>query len=579
MSDAAPSPFIIHVGDCREVLRGLPDNSVDAIVTDPPYGLEFMGKDWDAPWRHGGTVLEDAAEVGGFQDGAGGNPYSRSRIRYGRESQAMPAFQLWCEEWATECFRVLKHGGHLLAFGGSRTYHRLACAVEDAGLEIRDQIMWVYGSGFPKSLDISKAIDRKRHDREEIYQVTKWIREARDAAGIGNRDIDEAFSFSGMAGHWTSNKSQPAVPTLEQVPRLLEVLGLTMDAVPDEIRRLLWDLNGRKGEPSPNWWKREVVGKGKSAIANKDEGERHTIGASRAAEFDLTAPATEAAKRWEGWGTALKPAHEPIVVARKPLRGTVSENVLAYGTGGLNINGCRIPMSQSDRTAATVPQAALKSGIVDAGRGGDSRNGETFHPANGGRFPANFIHDGSDEVLEHFPQTKAATSCTQRDNRSPFQTGTGKLEPFAVYDDGGGSAARFFYCAKASRRDRDEGLEEFTERRDADRIADDGVGGANPRNRTNTPRKNIHPTVKPTDLMRYLCRLVTPPNGTVLDPFTGSGSTGKAAVLEGFRFIGIEQSAEYAAIANARISYALEHGDETRSEPDAPRDEPLPFGD
>jgi DNA modification methylase len=290
----------LHHGDCIDELRKMPSCSVDAIVTDPPYGLSFMGKRWDYD---------------------------------------VPATDVWAE-----CLRVLKPGGHLLAFAGTRTQHRMAVRIEDAGFEIRDMIAWVYGSGFPKSHNL------------------------------------------------------------------------------------------------------------------KDE--------------------------WQGWGTALKPALEPITVARKPLIGTVAENVLAHGTGAINVDASRVE---------------------------------------GGRWPANLIHDGS--------------------------------EPADLL----GEAARFFYCAKASKADRDEGLEGFEEK-----SWREGAKNCTPRSgqiyeqngRLGGPRKNNHPTVKPTDLMRYLCRLVTPPGGTVLDPFMGSGSTGKAAVLEGFAFIGIEREAEYLEIARARIEAA-----------------------
>ena len=347
------------LGDCRDRLRELEDCSVHSVVTDPPYELGFMGKSWDST-----GVAYDV--------------------------------RVW-----EECLRVLKPGGHLLAFGGSRTYHRLAVAIEDAGFQIRDQIMWVYGSGFPKSLDVSKAIDKAAGAKREV---------------IGQK------------------------------------------------------LHAQKGV---------AISEHRGAVGGGAFGE--------ARMGDVTAPATDAAKQWEGWGTALKPAHEPIVLARKPLDGTVAQNVLTHGVGGINIDGCRV--------------------------------GDT----SGGRFPANFIHDGSDEVLELFPDTA------------------------------GQSASRFFYCAKANKKDRNEGLDDFQPKRDADRIADDGVGGANPRNRSNTEKVNHHPTVKPTELMRYLCRLVTPPQGVVLDPFTGSGSTGKAALLEGFTFLGVEQSEEYLRIAQARI--------------------------
>jgi DNA modification methylase len=375
------------LGDCRDRLRELEDCSVHSVVTDPPYELGFMGKSWDST-----GVAYDV--------------------------------RVW-----EECLRVLKPGGHLLAFGGSRTYHRLAVAIEDAGFQIRDQIMWVYGSGFPKSLNISKAIDK--------------------AAGAPVK-VGKAFKVAGEYGH--RDLRDP------------EAQGLSRDEM------------------------------------------RHSA-------------ATAEAKAWDGWGTALKPAHEPIVMARKPLDGTVANNVLTHGVGGINIDGCRVGRADGDDSSAGNRTATF--GTQDTLSGGDGSGGWSQNDA--GRFPANFIHDGSDEVLELFPDTA------------------------------GQSAARFFYCAKANKKDRNEGLDDFQPKRDADRIADDGVGGANPRNRSNTAKVNHHPTVKPTDLMRYLCRLVTPPQGVVLDPFTGSGSTGKAALLEGFTFLGVEQSEEYLRIAQARI--------------------------
>jgi len=417
---------MILVGDNRERLRELGDATIDAVVTDPPYELGFMGKAWDAT----------------------GIAYS---------------VELW-----REVLRVLKPGGHLLAFGGSRTYHRLACAIEDAGFEIRDQIMWVYGSGFPKSLDVSKAIDKQAGaEREVVASVCRG---------------DRAGTSAGIMG--------TPVPRIDR----------------------------------------------------------------------LTTPATDSAKQWQGWGTALKPAHEPIVVARRPLDGTVAQNVLWYGTGALNIDGCRVRRESGDTSHAG--QRTLTFGHdAEPISGGDGSGGWSQNDA--GRFPANFIHDGSDEVLALFPETAAG----QRNwNRRGAMTGRsigshgiyGTAAPFSTmsgYNDSG-SAARFFYCAKASRAEREAGLDDFAPKRESDRVSDDGVGGDNPRNRTNTPRRNHHPTVKPITLMRYLIRLVTPPGGVVLDPFTGSGTTGIAARLEGCQFIGIELSPEYAEIARARIDNA-----------------------
>jgi len=410
---------VLMLGDCRDRLKELPDNSIDSIVTDPPYELGFMGKSWDA-----------------------------SGVAYD--------VTVW-----QECLRVLKPGGHLLSFGGSRTYHRMACAIEDAGFQIRDQIMWVYGSGFPKSLNISKAIDK--------------------AAG-----------FVG------------------------EVIG--------------------KGSS----WNRPDSAEGDRARMNTSPG-----------EYDIKELSAEA-KEWDGWGTALKPAHEPIVLARKPLDGTVANNVLTHGVGGINIDGSRVNYNGEKPSGWFDEKERTNAGFkLTAG----SSSAITSVPSTG-RFPANFIHDGSDEVLQLFPNTSPSKAAARGGtNPNPMDWGNNRSDGDIVkgHDDNGGSAARFFYCAKASKKDRNEGLDGFP------LVKGGSMNGAEtrPDRPTNHPiRANHHPTVKPTDLMRYLCRLVTPPNGTVLDPFTGSGSTGKAAVLEGFNFIGVEQSAEYIEIAKARIGAA-----------------------
>ncbi|WP_244125058.1 DNA-methyltransferase [Burkholderia gladioli] len=389
MSAITAGSATLHLGDCRDVLKTIADASIDAIVTDPPYELGFMGRDWD---RSG--VANDVA--------------------------------VW-----VECLRVLKPGGHLLAFSGARTYHRMACAIEDAGFELRDQIMWIYGSGFPKSKNLDGA--------------------------------------------------------------------------------------------------------------------------------------------WAGWGTALKPAHEPICVARKPLVGTVGANVLKHGTGAVNIDGCRIPTAED---TARVSNGAIRGGNFGAG-------GTSAGPMAGehalGRWPANVIHDGSDEVLAAFPDAPgqladASTNPDRRKNQNIYgalRAGrVGEVSADRRYTNAGGtnfaatpgarrldtgSAARFFYCAKASRADRN-----------------DGVGGSDePAVETNATMRereiadwsarngNHHPTVKPTELMAYLCRLVTPPGGVVLDPFMGSGSTGKACVREGFGFVGIDLTPEYVEIGRARIEHEL----------------------
>ena len=393
-------------------------DSIDSIVTDPPYELGFMGKSWDS---------------------------------------SGVAFNV--EVWQ-EALRVLKPGGHLIAFSGSRTYHRMAVAIEDAGFEIRDQIMWVYGSGFPKSHDVSKAIDK--------------------AAGA----------------------------------------------------------------------EREVVGKmanPASSIYSQSENEM-----SR--DVPITAPATAAAKQWQGWGTALKPAHEPMVLARKPLIGTVANNVLTFGVGGLNIDGGRV-----GTTVETWPKSRSFPYGQDRTYGSKDAPTELTQEAPAGRFPANFIHDGSDEVVALFPDTIKGTARVGKPGGSTFGGTAMSDEVIGTWYGDSGSAARFFYCAKASKKDRNEGLDGFEVKRSSGYGYDHGLGNAGEgmfKDR-NPIKQNYHPTVKPTSLMQYLVRLVTPPNGIVLDPFLGSGSTGKAAMYEGFNFVGIELTPEYLPIAKARIEFAL----------------------
>ena len=421
--------YRLITGNCEDELKNLPDNSIDSVVTDPPYELGFMGKSWDS-----------------------------SGIAYNIE--------MW-----KEVFRVLKPGGYLLSFGGSRTYHRMACAIEDAGFDIRDQIMWVYGSGFPKSLDVAKAIDK----------MAGVEFEAKPASGVG-------FMNSSDDGYNT---------TLNQLVQ--------------------------------------------------------------------TGESTEEANKWKGWGTALKPAHEPIVMARKPLsEKTVAKNVLEHGTGGINIDGSRI--GTEVRTYGGMSANQPEVGTFRD----DNWVPKDIEVTVSGRWPANFIHDGSDEVLELFPDTGKSTGgrIGKKDTSGVNIVPAGQYEAGDPGFGDSGSAARYFYCAKTSKKDRNEGLDDF----EAKSIGPKGHGlnrvcatcgtlqmkGCNCPDATyiNQAKANHHPTVKPTDLMRYLVRMVTPPDGTVLDPFTGSGSTGKAAILEGFNFVGVEQNPDYIAIAEARITAA-----------------------
>lgn len=425
----------IYLGDCREVLKELGANSIDAIVTDPPYGLEFMGKAWDTftgagmsrpgigerqtnwPSFTGSNTIR--CRTCGLLIGHGGSPCPcKDPKPYSLIPSRLRAFQDWCETWAIELYRVLKPGGHLLSFGGTRTYHRMASAIEDAGFEIRDQIGWLYGSGFPKS-------------------------------------------------------------------------------------------HNQHGD-------------------------------------------------WEGWGTALKPAWEPIVMARKPLIGTVAANLAKWGVGALNIDGCRVGTERREYRGGMgrFNEQAQSQGFRPYVNGVPSQSEEIFVAE--GRWPANIIHDGSDEVLAAFPQARGQIADASSSDKRKTQNVYGAMErgnDGAKARDSGGSATRFFYCAKASKADRDDGVRSAPKPVVTFATANGTSGKPSSISEgRNTEYRNTHPTVKPTDLMRYLCRLVTPPGGTVLDPFMGSGSTGRGAVLEGFSFIGIEMSAEYFDIADARIA-------------------------
>jgi DNA methylase len=411
----------------------------------------------------------------------------------------------------------------------------MTVAIEDAGFEIRDQIMYLYGSGFPKSLDVSKAIDKVKGEPDRLLKFVKWMK----TTGLKAAQINQAIEKSDVGSHYL-RLDQPAIPTAE----LWEKLRPLIADVPDWVDELVARIEAE----------REVVGRGQStliaksgtyAITNGEAGEKW-----EAKEYDITAPATPEAQRWQGWGTALKPAHEPICVARKPLVGTVANNVLTYGTGALNIDGSRV--------ASELPESRKRHG------GGSSdifpeRGNEATMPS--GRWPANVIHDGSDEVLAGFPTTSTWKAKNPKIYETDSMFGAGGIN-FGKADSG--SAARFFYCAKASKSERNAGLEGLPEKRESDREKDDGVGGDNPRNQTNAPRQNFHPTVKPLALMRYLVKLVTPPGGTVLDPFLGSGSTAVAATLEGFEWIGCEMTEDYFPIIEARVAWAEAQPQELR---------------
>jgi DNA modification methylase len=515
-------------GDCIEVMRSMPDNSVDAIVTDPPYGLEFMGKEWDAPWK--GDVRQP-----GDENYTGSESRHNNFVRYGMSAgyggdlaAKMQGFQAWCETWAREALRVLKPGGHMLAFSGSRTYHRMTCAIEDAGFEIRDQIMWVYGSGFPKSLDVSKAID-KAGGLSPADQAT-ILRRKREAVGLSREQVAKHVDCTvSSVRDWEEGRARATGASVEFI-------------VPSEdYRAKLADLLGYSAD------ERRVIG---VTADRRDDGTVYGVGHSGVLRVG---GATDAARQWDGWGTALKPAHEPICVARKPLQGTVAANVLAHGTGALNIDGCRVttdtprPAREGDRR--------LENNTYAAGLGGSRAVEDTML----GRWPANLIHDGSPEVVALFPAQAGAAAPVHKRNGDKFRNSYGAFagnidEQGSTFHSDKGSAARFFYCPKATRKDRNEGCEAM-EKKPLLWSSGTQNPGSFQAEGTDKSSQNFHPTVKPTDLMAYLVRLVTPPGGVVYDPFMGSGSTGKACAREGMRFIGSELSAEYLQIAVVRVAY------------------------
>jgi hypothetical protein len=462
----------------------------------------------------------------------------------GWESPA--AYQRWCVAWARECWRVLKPGGHLVAFGGTRTYHRMTVAIEDAGFEIRDSLHWITGSGFPKGQDIAKSIDQRRDDRPQVLQVSAWLAAARDAAGWTTAAIDALFGFNGMASHWTAIASKAAtVPTPEQWDRLRDAMGFD----DSEIRPLVAELNARRGTLGEAWAQREVIGRRHSGLHNGATSVflSGTTGRADDGTIPITAPATAAARQWQGWNTALKPAHEPIVLARKSTGfNTTVANVLEHGTGALNIDGCRTEAGQDyrEKCASVVGIASPRNGDTLGDWTGAHK--DSAHEA--GRWPTNILLGHGLDCVEG-GGCELGCPVTDMDrqsgwSQSPTSTGRGAGGQHGAYSPIGaqgrvpapgdsGGASRFFpvfrYEAKAPASERP-------------RLADG----------------TAHTTVKPLALMRWLVRLVTPPGGTVLEPFAGSGTTLEACLVEGFTVIGIEQDEAHAELCRVRLSKPIE---------------------
>ena len=458
----------LHHGDCLDVLRSLPDCSVDSVVTDPPYGLEFMGKEWDkfaAPSKGRADLVEHSnftAKKSKFKDGVGTqvgmpkkNPRCRacSRLKFDKPASKCACgapdwdtrtreyaqdFQQWCEAWAAECLRVLKPGGHLLAFGGTRTWHRLACAVEDAGFEVRDSIAWMYGSGFPKSLDVSKAID-KRPGVTRHADFARHLAECREAAGLSRADVSEHVVGARTGACWNWEHHQ--FPEAKWWPSLRDLLDLDDDT---------WGPVIAEAE-------REVTGKHVASVVTGDSG--MTVRGEGNERRDI--PTTPDAERWQGWGTALKPAFEPVVVARKPLIGTVAATVLEHGTGALNIAACRIEHANEADLATSLSKNPGRSDAVTSGVYGADRPQQRVNTS--GRWPANVVLDESQaEALDEQSGTLTSGANPTRRGTDKFREAYGDFKGQAECDpargaDAGG-ASRFFptfrYEAKAPTSER-----------------------------------------------------------------------------------------------------------------------------
>jgi len=481
-------PCRLACGDCLEILPELEPGSIDAVVTDPPYGLKFMGQRWDCQ---------------------------------------IPGVDAW-----RIVAGVMRPGCHLLCFGGSRTYHRVVVNIEDAGLEIRDTVMWLYGSGFPKSLDVSKAIDK-----ETMVDCTAC--EATGRHKNPNPTSWEDYWLDEPCPH-CGGRGKVRGAERKRIGRKIAGDGTAVGRS---------DGNTKTHEGYQRPWRDKPI---------EDQ-----------ATAWLTAPATPAAEQWQGWGTALKPAHEPICLARKAIEGTVAQNVQQHGTGGINVDACRIEHNEKIVRPATVTGVKTSAHMewrpwmqerLDAGQ---PLKADFENVA--GRWPANVIHDGSDEVMAEFPNsgngTGHATVAKRERNKGWCNSSPGEgVNAIDNYGDSG-SAARFFYCAKASKAERDAGLEGLDPKRSGYRPneTEEGYAGnaLSAHQHGSVPRRNHHPTVKPVALLRYLCRLITPPGGVILDCYAGSGSTGIAAIREGFRCILIERDADYFDIACRRIEAAV----------------------
>jgi len=597
-------------GDCVEVMKAIKSNSIDTIITDPPYGLEFMGKKWDKlrnTWQaEKGRYHNDTTFIA-----------KGDRIRY----QAGLEMQLWHTQWLTEAYRVMKPGASMLVMGGTRTFHRLMVAIEDTGFIIKDTLMWLYGSGFPKAQDLGKMIDKrgKKHRFPHILlKFQKSLNTQRIKKGLTLNKINKLFGVppnSGCAAHKFCDKSQPQFPTMEQMKILADILDLNdMIEIYGENRKL-WKVYDEI--------EREIIGFKKAGLGTGNTYAFTEDNIKAQKELDVTAPSTDLAKHWDGFKVGgIKPAYEPIVWAVKPPEGSYIDNVLKWGVGAVNVDECRVVyQNNSDRELAHQnalgPIERYKTHKQIYGGGRKSAGFQDTHSPKG-RFPANVILSHHPECMQvGMKRAKTESGGKGINKHAIWGTSTRKVETFnegdgyetveswdchpdcpirlldeqsgllhapanklikkhiannlvnlgggnigitAQYQDSGG-ASRFFYCAKASRSERNRGLEGMKEKQ----TTGGGGGIGNYLNDVNSasgkygsekaPAKNNHPTVKPIALFEWLIKLVTREGQVVLDPFIGSGTTAIAAHKTGRKYIGIEKESEYLEIAKKRIDY------------------------
>lgn len=500
-----PAPYYtddttaLHLGDCLDILPTLPDNSIDAIVCDPPYGLANL---------HPDIVLRAlTAWIGGDRTYT---PTGKGFM--GKEWDAfVPPPAVW-----DQCLRVLKPGGHLVAFAGTRTMDLMTLSIRLAGFEIRDSLTWMYGGGFPKGQNIGKSIDRHRDDRAQVLQITAWLAEQARLLGWDRARLNAIFGFHvrGQATHWVTQGVAACVPTVPQWNQLREALGFDDTT----IKPLVEELNRRKGSRGEAWAQRELIGSrhdGKTSAFLSG-----STGRSEDGSIPITAPASDAARQWNGWNTQLKPGHEPIVLARKStgFDSTVA-NVLLHGTGALNIDGCRVEAGQDyqDKCASVVGIASPRHGDTGGERFGIRE--DSAHEA--GRWPSNVL-------LSH----SALLDPTGQPVGDACADGCVPGCPVTTLEQQSAGAPRFFHAFRYEAK-------------------------APASERPRLPDGTAHPTVKPLALMRWLVRLITPPCGTVLDWCAGSGTTLEAAAIEGFPSIGIEREPSSADLCVTRLSKPL----------------------